>query len=449
MEQSANLSQSVERASALAASYRHEFVTPEHLLLAMLDDSDAQAALTGVGADLDALRRELHDFVHTKLASTVLASPRQPVASQALRQVFQRAEISAAEGQKKTVTSALALIAILGEKDGFGGYILKSQGINQLKLINFNAHGVQSTAVAKTAQPEKNDETALGKYAVNLNAKAQNGKIDPLVGRDNEVDRLIQIMSLRKKNNPVLVGDPGTGKTAIAEGFAQRIVNGEVPEELEGYTIYSLDMGALVAGTKYRGDFEERMKAVIEEIQADRKSVLLIDEIHTVIGAGAAGGSMDAANILKPALADGSIKCIGATTYAEYRKYFEKDAAMSRRFQKVDVPEPSIEDAVLTLNGVSKSLERHHNVEFSPEAIRAAVELSAKYITDRRLPDKAIDVLDATAARQILLPVAERTRVFEVTHIEDTIAQMTNTTKKTVSADEASKMANLADNLTA
>ncbi|MGZ9109003.1 MAG: AAA family ATPase [Micavibrio sp.] len=451
MKTSANLEQSYNRAVQIAAKRRHEFLTPEHLLLSLLDDSEATRVLKGAGADTDTLRRDLTDYIDTKLSNTVLSSDKEPVPSQAFRAMVQRTEIAATAAGKTVMDSVQVIIAMLGERDGTAHYLMRQQGVTQEKILNFNTYG-NTSAPAKPAAANENeakDDSALGTYAVNLNKKARNGKIDPLVGRESEVDRVIQIMARRKKNNPILVGDPGTGKTAIAEGFAQRIVDGNVPEELEGFTIYALDMGAMVAGTKYRGDFEERMKKVIEEAQADPKAILLIDEIHTLIGAGAAGGSMDASNLLKPALADGSIKCIGATTYAEYRKYFEKDAALSRRFQKVDVAEPSIEDAVLTLNGVSKYLAQHHNVEFTPGAIRAAVELSAKYIIDRRLPDKAIDVLDEVAASQILLPVDQRKKVFDVADIEETIAKLTNTPKKTVTADETSIMANLGDNLKA
>ena len=457
MQTTPNLTQSINRATAIARQYRHEFVTPEHLLLALLDDNDARELLKGVSADIDVLRRDLNDYVQVKLASTVLSSDKEPVTSQAYRTMVQRAEIGANEAGKPIVNSALMLIAMVNEKDGASQFFLRQQGITLAKLVNFNTYGVATptpatTAPAKTTQTPANnnapkaegEESELAKYSVNLNDKAANGKIDPLVGRENEVDRIIQVMARRKKSNPMLLGDPGTGKTAIAEGLAQRIVKGDVPPELEGHTIYSLDLGAMMAGTMYRGEFEKRLKAVIVEVQAMPKAILLIDEIHTLVGAGATGGgSMDAANLLKPALSDGSIRVIGATTYAEYRKYIEKDAAIARRFQKVEVVEPSIEDAILTLAGVAKYLEKHHNVQYTADAIRSAVELSAKYITDRRLPDKAIDVLDEVAASQVLLPVDQRERLFTKDHVEDVIAKLTNTPRKSVSNDEKDKMANL------
>jgi ATP-dependent Clp protease ATP-binding subunit ClpA len=455
MQTTPNLTQSINRATGFARQNRHEFVTPEHLLLALLDDNDARELLKGVAADIDVLRRDLNDYVQVKLASIVLSSDKEPTTSQAYRTMVQRAEIGATEAGKPIVNSALMLIAMVNEKDGAAQFFLRQQGITLNKLINFNTYGTATPAaqpVAKTTQTPANNnapqgeapESELAKYSVNLNEKAANGKIDPLVGRENEVDRIIQVMARRKKSNPMLLGDPGTGKTAIAEGLAQRIIKGEVPPELEDHTIYSLDLGAMMAGTMYRGEFEKRLKAVIAEVQAMPKAILLIDEIHTLVGAGATGGgSMDAANLLKPALSDGSIRVIGATTYAEYRKYIEKDAAIARRFQKVEVVEPSIEDAILTLSGVAKYLEKHHGVQFTPEAIRSAVELSAKYITDRRLPDKAIDVLDEVAASQVLLPVDQRERLFTSDHVEDVIAKLTNTPRKSVSNDEKDKMENL------
>ena len=404
-----------------ARQRKHEFVTVEHLLLALLDNPSAAEILKACDIDVTDLRKVLLEFIeeHTpQIKSKDIDT--QPTLG--FQRVIQRAILHVQSSGKKEVKGSNVLVAIFGEKDSHAVFFLSEKGLSRLDVVNFISHGISkkpSTSNKSTIKTEQNDtsngkkqttgDNDLLKYAVNLNELAANGKIDPLVGRSSELDRVIHILSRRRKNNPILVGDAGVGKTAIAEGLAKAIVDKTVPNILLEYTIYSLDMGSLLAGTKYRGDFEQRLKAVIENLKSDKASILFIDEIHTLIGAGAAsGGTLDASNLLKPALSSGLIRCIGATTYNEFRGIFEKDQALSRRFQKVDVVEPSVDDTIKILNGIKKNLEDFHNVKFTAESIVAAVELSSRYINDKKLPDKAIDVLDETGAAFKILNKGKR-----------------------------------------
>ena len=440
-----------------ARQRKHEFVTVEHLLLALLDNPSAAEILKACDIDVTDLRKVLLEFIeeHTpQIKSKDIDT--QPTLG--FQRVIQRAILHVQSSGKKEVKGSNVLVAIFGEKDSHAVFFLSEKGLSRLDVVNFISHGISkkpSTATNKSsAKTEQNDtsntkkqvssDNDLLKYAVNLNELAVNGKIDPLVGRSNELDRVIHILSRRRKNNPILVGDAGVGKTAIAEGLAKSIVDKTVPNILLDYTIYSLDMGSLLAGTKYRGDFEQRLKAVIENLKSDKASILFIDEIHTLIGAGAAsGGTLDASNLLKPALSSGLIRCIGATTYNEFRGIFEKDQALSRRFQKVDVVEPSIEDTIKILNGIKKNLEDFHNVKFTSESIVAAVELSSRYINDKKLPDKAIDVLDETGAAFKIVNKGKRKKSVSKLDIENVISKIAKIPKDTVNIDDKSKLKTL------
>ncbi len=468
---SRNLEQTLHRALALANERRHEYATLEHLLLALADDVDAATVLRACGVDAEKLKRDLAEFLDKDLAGLVSdrAGDAKPTAG--FQRVVQRAAIHVQSSGRDEVTGANVLVALFSERESHAVYFLQLQDMTRLDAVNFISHGiakapgrsttrpVQGTpASSQEEQPEKEEkpqrggrgQDALSNYCVNLNKKAQQGKIDPLIGRDSEIERTIQILCRRTKNNPLYVGDPGVGKTAIAEGLAKRIVEGDVPEVLLKSTIYALDMGSLLAGTRYRGDFEERLKAVVTELENQPGSILFIDEIHTVIGAGAtSGGAMDASNLLKPALAQGTLRCIGSTTYKEYRNYFEKDRALVRRFQKIDVNEPTVEDAVKILQGLKTNYEKHHKVRYTPEAIRAAVELSAKYIHDRKLPDKAIDVIDEVGASRMLLPEGKRRKMVTLKDVEEIVAKIARIPPKSVSADDKEVLKNLERDLKA
>jgi len=458
---SPNLEQSLHRALALANERRHEYATLEHLLLALSEDSDALAVLRACGVDMERLRRELSDYVDNELSSLITNRLEDAKPTAGFQRVLQRAAIHVQSSGREEVTGANVLVAMFAERESHAVFFLQEQDMTRLDAVNYISHGIAKVpghAQAKSphgadedAAPEKvvrRGQDALGTYCVNLNEKARQGKIDPLIGRESEVERTIQILCRRQKNNPLYVGEPGVGKTAIAEGLARRIVRGEVPDVLRGSVIYSLDMGALLAGTRYRGDFEERLKAVINELEHQKNAILFIDEIHTVIGAGAtSGGSMDASNLLKPALAGGTIRCIGSTTYKEYRNYFEKDRALVRRFQKIDVNEPSIEDSVKILQGLKPYYERHHRVRYTTEAIRAAVELAARYITDRKLPDKAIDVIDEVGAAQMLVAENKRKKTVALKDIEAVVAKIARIPPRNVSRDDKSVLKRLEQDL--
>jgi ATP-dependent Clp protease ATP-binding subunit ClpA len=455
---SRNLEKTLHRALAYANERRHEYATLEHLLLSLTEDQDAVAVLRACTVDLDKLRRDLLNYVDNDLASLISSHVEDAKPTASFQRVLQRAAIHVQSSGREEVTGANVLVAMFAERESHAVYFLQEQEMTRFDAVNYISHGIAKApgrseqrrvqgAEEESAQGDKNQKRghdALDAYCVNLNKKARTGKIDPLIGREAEVDRTIQILCRRSKNNPLYVGDPGVGKTAIAEGLARRIVNGEVPEVLQNATIFSLDMGALLAGTRYRGDFEERLKAVLTELENMPGSVLFIDEIHTVIGAGAtSGGAMDASNLLKPALASGAIRCIGSTTYKEYRNYFEKDRALVRRFQKIDVAEPSIEDSVKILRGLKPYYEKYHKVRYTGDAIRAAVELSARYINDRKLPDKAIDVIDEVGAAQMLVPEAKRRKTITAKEIEAVIATMARIPPKSVSRDDKEVLQNL------
>ncbi|MDO8930950.1 MAG: Clp protease N-terminal domain-containing protein, partial [Rhodocyclaceae bacterium] len=411
---------SLHMAFVEARQKRHEFITVEHLLLALLDNPSAAEVLRACAADIDMLRGELHAFInqHTPTVAGSDEIDTQPTLG--FQRVIQRAILHVQSSGKKEVTGANVLVAIFGEKDSHAVYYLHKQSISRLDVVNYISHGVTKTSqpAGKAEEPVEQDAeapspaTALENFTQNLNLLALTGKIDPLIGRDKELERVIQTLCRRRKNNPLLVGEAGVGKTAIAEGLARRIIENRVPEILADATVYALDMGSLLAGTKYRGDFEQRLKAVLKQLADNPNAILFIDEIHTLIGAGAAsGGTLDASNLLKPALSSGALKCIGATTYNEFRGVFEKDHALSRRFQKVDVNEPSVEETVSILRGLKSRFEEHHGVKYSTAAISNAAELSAKYITDRHLPDKAIDVIDEAGAAQRILPKSKQKKV--------------------------------------
>jgi ATP-dependent Clp protease ATP-binding subunit ClpA len=472
---SRNLEQTLHRALGLANDRRHEYATLEHLLLALAEDADATTVLRACGVDLDKLKRDLTEFLDKDLAGLVSDRGGDPKPTAGFQRVVQRAAIHVQSSGRDEVTGANVLVALFSERESHAVYFLQLQDMTRLDAVNFISHGIakapgrsQPRPVQGTGGPSPDEsqgggnereekprggsrnQDALSTYCVNLNKKAGQGKIDPLIGRDQEIERTIQILCRRTKNNPLYVGDPGVGKTAIAEGLAKRIVEGDVPEVLAKSTIYSLDMGSLLAGTRYRGDFEERLKAVVSELEAQPGAVLFIDEIHTVIGAGAtSGGAMDASNLLKPALAQGTLRCIGSTTYKEYRNHFEKDRALVRRFQKIDVNEPSVEDAVKILQGLKTNYEKHHKVKYTPEAIRAAVELSAKYIHDRKLPDKAIDVIDEVGASRMLVPENKRKKTVTLKDVEEVVAKIARIPPKSVSADDKETLRTLERDLKA
>jgi ATP-dependent Clp protease ATP-binding subunit ClpA len=447
---SRNLETSLHRALGLASERHHEYATLEHLLLSLTEDQEAIAVLRACNVDVDRLRTDLTEFVDSALADLVSTRGGDPKPTAGFQRVVQRAAIHVQSSGREEVTGANVVVALFSERESHAVYFLQLQDMTRLDAVNYISHGIAKTPGRKESRPVqgadedakgdaavKKGQEALSAYCVNLNKKALAGKIDPLIGRDHEIERTIQILCRRSKNNPLYVGDPGVGKTAIAEGLARRIVKNEVPEVLSNAVIYSLDMGALLAGTRYRGDFEERLKAVVSELEAIEGAVLFIDEIHTVIGAGAtSGGSMDASNLLKPALAAGVLRCIGSTTYKEYRNHFEKDRALVRRFQKIDVNEPSIEDAVKILEGIKPYYEAHHRVRYTHDAIKAAVELSARYIGDRKLPDKAIDVIDEVGASRMLLPESKRRKTVTVKDIEDIVAKIARIPAKSVSNND-------------
>jgi ATP-dependent Clp protease ATP-binding subunit ClpA len=438
-----------------ARQKRHEFITVEHLLLALLDNPTAAEVLRACAANIEELRKALGDFItaHTPTVAGTDEIDTQPTLG--FQRVIQRAILHVQSSGKKEVTGANVLVAIFGEKDSHAVYFLHQQGVTRLDVVNYISHGITKTPASKEAKggAEAEQETAgeeqqaggaLETYTLNLNAQALVGKIDPLIGREREIERVIQTLCRRRKNNPLLVGEAGVGKTAIAEGLARRIVEGQVPEILARCQVYALDMGALLAGTKYRGDFEQRLKAVLKQLVDNPNAILFIDEIHTLIGAGAAsGGTLDASNLLKPALSTGALKCIGATTYNEYRGVFEKDHALSRRFQKIDVPEPSIEETVAILRGLKSRFEAHHGVKYSGNALTSAVELSARYINDRHLPDKAIDVIDEAGAAQKILPKSKQKKVVGKTEIEEIIAKIARIPPASVSQDDRAALKNL------
>jgi ATP-dependent Clp protease ATP-binding subunit ClpA len=467
---SRNLEQTLHRALSLASDRRHEYATLEHLLLGLAEDTDAATVLRACGVDLDKLRNDLSEFLDKDLAGLATDRPGDPKPTAGFQRVVQRAAIHVQSSGRDEVTGANVLVALFSERESHAVYFLQLQDMTRLDAVNFISHGI-AKAPGRSAQrpvtgsatpnepnqeqereekPSRRNQDALSNYCVNLNKKAMAGKIDPLIGRDLEIERTIQILCRRTKNNPLYVGDPGVGKTAIAEGLAKRIIEGDVPEVLAKSTIYALDMGALLAGTRYRGDFEERLKAVVTELEAQPGAILFIDEIHTVIGAGAtSGGAMDASNLLKPALASGNLRCIGSTTYKEFRNYFEKDRALVRRFQKIDVNEPSLEDAVKILRGLKTNYEKHHKVRYTDEAIRAAVDLSAKYIHDRKLPDKAIDVIDEVGASRMLLPENKRRKTVTLRDVEEIVAKIARIPPKSVSADDKETLRNLERDLKA
>lgn len=453
-----DLEQTLNSAFVFAREHRHEFMTVEHLLLALLDNPAAQEALKACGADIDIIRSELTEFVKdtTPLILDDADGDRETQPTLGFQRVLQRAVFHVQSSGKEEVTGANVLVAIFSEQESQAVYILKKADVTRLDIVNFISHGVSKTddegsvsseASEESAEGEPN-QSALDKFATNLNQHAQEGKIDPLIGRDSEVERSIQILCRRRKNNPLLVGEAGVGKTAIAEGLAYRIVNNEIPDVIAESTVYSLDLGGLLAGTKYRGDFEKRLKAILKELTKDQHAILFIDEIHTIIGAGAAsGGVMDASNLLKPKLSSGELRCIGSTTYQEYQGIFEKDRALARRFQKVDVVEPSVSDTTKILMGLKSRYEEHHNVRFTNTALQAASELSAKYINERYLPDKAIDVMDEAGASQRLLPQSKRKKTIGVGDIEHVIAKIARIPEKSVSASDKEVLKNLSRNL--
>jgi ATP-dependent Clp protease ATP-binding subunit ClpA len=436
-----------------ARQKQHEFITVEHLLLAMLDNPSAAEVLKACGVDLEELRGVLTDFIneHTPRLSPHSDADTQP--TQGFQRVIQRAILHVQSSGKKEVTGANVLVAIFGEKESHAVYFLNQRGVTRLDVVNYIAHGITKSAQQKQEKQESAKEDgegeqqsagALDAYTINLNQLAKAGKIDPLIGREHELERVIQVLCRRRKNNPLLVGEAGVGKTAIAEGLARRVNDGEVPEMLKSFTVYSLDMGALLAGTKYRGDFEQRLKAVLKQLTENPRTILFIDEIHTIIGAGAAsGGTLDASNLLKPALNSGALKCIGATTYNEYRVIFEKDHALSRRFQKIDVTEPTIAETIEILKGLKTRFEQHHGVKYAPSALTTAAELSARFINDRHLPDKAIDVIDEAGAAQKILPKSRQKKVISKSEIEEIVAKIARVPAKSVSADDRNALKTL------
>ena len=468
---SRSLEQSLHRALALANDRHHEYATLEHLLLALTDDTDANAVLKACSVDVDVLKKQVVDYIEHELENLVSDGHDDAKPTAGFQRVIQRAHIHVQSSGREEVTGANVLVAIFAERESHAAYFLQEQDMTRYDAVNYISHGIakrpglsdnaksprggggdddeaRDGKDPKDSSDPKKKDGALEAYCVNLNKKAKDGRIDPLIGRESEVQRTIQVLCRRQKNNPLLVGDPGVGKTAIAEGLARKIIKNEVPEVLADATVFALDMGTLLAGTRYRGDFEERLKQVMKEIENHKNAILFIDEIHTVIGAGAtSGGAMDASNLLKPALAQGSLRCIGSTTYKEYRQYFEKDRALVRRFQKIDVNEPSIPDAVEIMKGLKPYFEEFHKVRYTSEAVKAAVELSARYINDRKLPDKAIDVIDETGASQMLLPERNRKKTIGIKEIEATIATMARIPPKTVSKDDAEVLAHLDETL--
>ena len=453
---SRNLEQSLHKALAVANDHHHEYATLEHLLYALTDDQDAMAVLRSCGISLSDLRDQIATYIDNELTYLVNHDAEEAKPTTAFQRVLQRAAIHVQSSGREEVTGANVLVALFSERESHAVFFLQEQDMTRFDAVNYISHGIakvpsQSDSSRNPRGVDEVDEKtaktgqdALDAYCVDLNEKAKKGKIDPLIGRQKEVDRTIQVLCRRSKNNPLYVGDPGVGKTAIAEGLAKKIVEGDVPDVLKDSVIYSLDMGSLLAGTRYRGDFEERIKAVLNELEQIDGAVLFIDEIHTVIGAGAtSGGAMDASNLLKPALSNGSLKCIGSTTYKEYRNYFEKDRALVRRFQKIDVYEPTVEDAIKILMGLKPYYEDHHHVKYTAGAIKAAVELSAKYIGDRKLPDKAIDIIDEVGAAQMLVPEDKRKKIINEKDIEGVVAAIARIPAATMTKDDRTALQNL------
>jgi len=447
---SRNLEQTLHRALALASEHRHEYATLEHLLLSLTEDQDAVAVLKACGVDLEQLAMDVNNFIDGELEEIRNDRVSEPKPTAGFQRVVQRAVIHVQSSGREEVTGANVLVALFSERESHAVFFLQMHEMSRLDAVNYISHGIAKVPgytedrTVEGADEDVEGESvvrkgseALDAYCVNLNEKAAAGRIDPLIGREKEVDRTVQILCRRNKNNPLYVGDPGVGKTAIAEGLAKRIVDGDVPDVLSEATIYSLDMGSLLAGTRYRGDFEERLKNVMQELEAMPHAILFIDEIHTVIGAGAtSGGSMDASNILKPALQNGGLRCMGSTTYKEYRSYFEKDRALVRRFQKIDVYEPSIEDTIKILKGLRPYFEAHHNVKYTNDALKTAVELSARYINDRKLPDKAIDVIDEVGASRMLVAENKRKKTVTAKDVEEVVAMIARIPPKSVSTDD-------------
>ncbi|MBP2160736.1 MULTISPECIES: ATP-dependent Clp protease ATP-binding subunit ClpA [Asticcacaulis] len=466
---SSALEETLHRAVGHANAHHHEYATLEHLLLALIDDVDAAAVMSACNVDLAKLRTALDAYIETDLKSLVEPSSEEAKPTAGFQRVIQRAVIHVQSSGRDEVTGANVLVAIFSERESHAAFFLQEQEMTRYDAVNYIAHGIAKKPGASEPRPvrgateegaspaggsaeEKSGKAgstdALAAYCVDLNEKSRHGKVDPLIGRAAEVERAIQILCRRTKNNPLLVGDPGVGKTAIAEGLAKKIVEGDVPEVLAGATIYSLDMGTLLAGTRYRGDFEERVKQVVKELEAHPNAVLFIDEIHTVIGAGAtSGGAMDASNLLKPALAAGTLRCMGSTTYKEYRQHFEKDRALVRRFQKIDVNEPTLDDTIKILKGLKPYYETFHHLKYTDAAIKTAVELAARYITDRKLPDKAIDVIDEAGALQMVLPESKRKKVIGPKEIEYVISKIARVPSKSVSRDDTQSLRDLKTDL--
>jgi ATP-dependent Clp protease ATP-binding subunit ClpA len=455
------LEQTLHNALGEASRRRHEYATLEHLLMALIDDGHASKVMTACGVNRDELKATVKQYLDGELGALVADSGTDPTPTSGFQRVVQRAILHVQSSGRDEVTGANVLVALFSERESYAVYFLQQQDMSRLDAVTYISHGVgkgETTEVPQAAapgteQPEQQKggdkkESALKQFCVDLNEKAKNGKVDPLIGRMAEVDRTVQILCRRSKNNPLYVGDPGVGKTAIAEGLARKIIEGDVPEVLKPAVIYALDMGALLAGTRYRGDFEERLKSVVSELEKLPDAILFIDEIHTVIGAGAtSGGAMDASNLLKPALSSGAIRCIGSTTYKEFRNHFEKDRALLRRFQKIDVNEPTVEDTIKIITGLRSSFEQHHGVRYTPDSIKSAVELSARYIHDRKLPDKAIDVIDEVGAMQMLVPPNKRKKVITTKEVEAVVATMARIPPKSVSTDDKRVLENLEGDL--
>ena len=458
---SRSLEQALHRAIKLATDRHHEYATLEHLLLSLMDDGDAAQVMKACNVDTDALRRAVLKYVDHELITLIIDGSEDAKPTTGFQRVVQRAVLHVQNSGRDEVTGANVLVALFSERESHAVYFLQEQNMNRLDAVSYISHGIakrpgmsQQKSVRGAEEEEEAEKSnkqgtdALEAYCVNLNEKAKQGRIDPLIGRESEVERTIQILCRRQKNNPLFVGDPGVGKTAIVEGLARKIIKNEVPEILRNSVIYALDMGSLIAGTRYRGDFEERLKTVVKELEQLNGAILFIDEIHTVIGAGAtSGGAMDASNLLKPALQAGILRCIGSTTYKEYRQYFEKDRALVRRFQKIDVSEPTVADAIKILRGIKPYFEEYHKVRYTADAIKTAVELASKYINDRKLPDKAIDVIDEVGAAQMLLPESRRKKIIGVKEVEEIVAKMARIPPKSVSKDDAEQLRTLESDL--
>ncbi len=453
-----NLENTLNKALFYAEKNNHEYATLEHLLLALCEDTDALEVMRACSVNIDDLKKSLSEFINENLKSLSTEKNKTPSPTASFQRVIQRAAIHVQSSSGSDVTGANVFVSLFSERESHALFFLGEQGVSRLDVVNFISHGIAKNpnyssqrtprSIEESVGDETDDKTqkqnSLDTYCVNLNKKAEENKIDPIIGREDEINRTIQILCRRTKNNPLYVGDSGVGKTALAEGLALNIFNGDVPDVLKNSTIYSLDMGSLLAGTRYRGDFEERLKSIVKEIENEQGAILFIDEIHTIIGAGAtSGGSMDASNLLKPALANGTLKCIGSTTYKEFKNYLEKDRALSRRFQKIDVLEPSFEDSIKILKGIKTQYEEFHEVRYTSDAIRTAVELSARYINERKLPDKAIDIIDETGAAQRLLPSKRRKKTISVKDIETIVAKIARIPEKSVSRDDKKILENL------